>query len=325
MSAELWVKEPQVADSVGWDEDDWEDLLQAIRHELCTPFLGAGACEGVLPLGGDIAREWAKAYDFPFPDEIDLSRVAQFLAIKRGPNKPRLMIREKFSGKVPDFTNPFEIHRLMADLALPVYITTNYDDFMFQALSQTSCRKPRQEVCRWYLVRQNGTPGTRHRHRNGGNSGVKALEPTSAEPIVFHLHGRLEDINSMVLTVDDYLDFLMSISEVRELIPPRIERAFVESSLLFLGYSLEDMNFRVIFRKLASYLARSEGDRHVSVQLAPTGGNGVPDKVQLRRVRKQQDYLVKQFGLQRVKIYWGSCAEFAKGLRQRWEKRRDKA
>ncbi len=45
----------------GWDEGDWEGLLYAIKFKQCTPFLGAGACAGVLPLGGEIAREWADA------------------------------------------------------------------------------------------------------------------------------------------------------------------------------------------------------------------------------------------------------------------------
>ena len=31
-------------------EEDWEILLRRIDKGKCTPFLGAGACYGVLPL-----------------------------------------------------------------------------------------------------------------------------------------------------------------------------------------------------------------------------------------------------------------------------------
>ena len=31
-------------------EETWEILLERIRDKKCTPFLGAGACAGALPL-----------------------------------------------------------------------------------------------------------------------------------------------------------------------------------------------------------------------------------------------------------------------------------
>jgi len=65
-------------------EDDWKDLLSNIADGLCTPFIGVGACDGVLPLATAISEDWATQYDFPFAqDRSDLARVAQFLAIKR--------------------------------------------------------------------------------------------------------------------------------------------------------------------------------------------------------------------------------------------------
>ena len=49
------------------------------------------------------------------------------------------MLRERFSGKgPPDFSVLAEPHRAVADLQLPVYITTNYDNFMLAALQRDS-------------------------------------------------------------------------------------------------------------------------------------------------------------------------------------------
>jgi hypothetical protein len=297
----------------GWTEEDWEELLLAIRHKQCTPFLGAGACAGVLPLGRDLAEEWAASYGFPFADRQNLTRVAQYVAIERGPKTPRLRIVEKFSGKgPPDFNNPNEPHRVVADLRLPIYITTNYDDFMFRALERDYPRRaPRREICQWYMARRRQLPspslGGASLHQN----------PSPDAPLVFHLHGSLENVESMVLTEDDYLDFLILLSELQGLIPPRIEEAFVASSLLFMGYSLEDMNFRVLFRKLAPYMQRNEGARHVSVQLAPRESESTEEM--MHRAQKQREYLERQFGLQKVKVYWGTCMDFAVDLRKRWE------
>jgi len=301
-----------MSDPNGWTQDDWEELLLAIKYKQCTPFLGAGACAGVLPLGRDLAEEWAGSYGFPFADRQNLTRVAQYVAIERGPKTPRLRIVERFSGKgPPDFNNPDEPHRVVADLRLPIYITTNYDDFMLRALQRDfPKRAPRREICQWHLARR--------RQSSTASAGTSPPpEPTPDQPLVFHLHGCLENVESMVLTEDDYLDFLILLSEVQGLIPPRIEEAFVASSLLFMGYSLEDMNFRVLFRKLAPYMQRNEGARHVSVQLSPRADESTED--QILRARKQREYLEKQFGLQKVRVYWGTCMEFAADLRARWE------
>jgi hypothetical protein len=66
-------------------EADWNRLLRRIQSGKCTPFLGAGACYGALPLGTDVAEELAQRYAYPFPDR-DLVRVAQYAAIQSDPN-----------------------------------------------------------------------------------------------------------------------------------------------------------------------------------------------------------------------------------------------
>jgi hypothetical protein len=292
----------------GWNDRDWEALLYAIKNKSCTPFLGAGACHGVLPTGKEIAREWADEYDYPFSDRDNLVRVAQFVALEAGPMTPKFKMLDRLRGKgPPNFADLSEPHRAVADLNLPVYITTNYDDFMVRALQRDSPpRAPQREVCNWNSAR-------RRRPREV----VAALEPTVEKPLVFHLHGTLDDLQSMVLTEDDYLDFLMYTSEDDQFIPPRIQEAF-SSSLLFIGYSLEDMNFKVLFRKLATYMQRSEGARHVSVQLAPLPGESTEE--QIARASRQKKYLERHFDLQKVKVFWGTASDFARDLHDRWQR-----
>jgi hypothetical protein len=292
----------------GLTDRDWDALLRAIDHKLCTPFLGAGSCAGVLPLGREIAQALAEEYGYPFPDTTNLMRVAQYVAVEGGggPDEPRLRIKEALQHATPpDFSDPDEPHRVLSDLGLPLYITTNYDDFMLQALLRGRSPRPAQwDVCRWYLARR----GKR----------IKAhVEPTPEQPLVFHLHGCLKTVESMVVSEDDYLDFLMFISEDRKLIPPRIEEAFASTSLLFMGYSLDDMSFKVLFRKLAIYMQVGQAARHVSVQLGPSDSE--VDGNQVDRLRQQRKYLEEQFNLKGVKVYWGTCAQFAAELRWRWE------
>lgn len=287
-------------------ERDWNLLLRRIRAGKCTPFLGAGACFGALPLGGEIAQEWAQEYRYPLEDYYDLARVAQFLAVQYDPMFPKEEILRRFFQKIdpPDFTEPDEPHGALADLPLPIYMTTNYDDFMVQALKSRN-KDPKRELCCWNeLVKDQPSifasePG---------------FDPTPANPVVFHLHGHNEVPESLVLTEDDYLDFLVNISSDQALLPPRIQRALTGASLLFIGYSLADWSFRVLFRGLVTSTEPSLRRISVTVQLPPAPTDA-PQSTQ-QRVQK---YLDEYFNRIDVRVYWGTARAFAAELRQRWK------
>ena len=80
---------------------DWTLLLRRIRDGKCTPFLGAGACFGALPLGSDIARQWAQEFKYPLEDNGDLPRVAQYLAVQYDPMFPKEEILTHFENVSP--------------------------------------------------------------------------------------------------------------------------------------------------------------------------------------------------------------------------------
>lgn len=131
-------------------ESDWKLLLTRADDGLCTPFLGAGAVAHALPLGADIAARWAKAHGYPLEDGHDLARVAQFVAVHQDDAMyPKELLGDELRTlALPDFTAPGEPHMILARMPLPVFITTNYDDSMYQALVAAG-KDPRREVCRW--------------------------------------------------------------------------------------------------------------------------------------------------------------------------------
>ena len=55
-----------------------------------------------------------------------------------------------------------------------------------------------------------------------------------------------------MLTEDDYIDFLVRVSGDPNLLPPVIQEALASKMLLFVGFSLADWTFRVIFGGLLS-------------------------------------------------------------------------
>ena len=54
-----------------------------------------------------------------------------------------------------------------------------------------------------------------------------------------------------MLTEDDYFDFLIGVTANKDLIPKPVRRALADSALLFLGFQLDDWDFRVLFRSIA--------------------------------------------------------------------------
>jgi len=295
------------------EEIDWDLLLGRIKDGKCTPFLGSGACCEKIPVGSRIASEWAKNYGYPMKDSDDLIRVAQFVAVTKDAMTPKEEMCKKINEKLKEvapsyFDNPDELHGVLADLPLPVYITTNYDDFMVRAL-EIRGKAPIQEYCRWnkYIKKSKRTSSD--------------YVPTPEKPLVFHLHGVYKEPESLVLTEDDYLDFLAAISmeknlpassRVQKILPPRIQEAFTGTSLLFLGYRIADWDFHVLFRILAGYLEKSISRTHLSVQL-------VPEDVSEAQKEKAQKYLDHYFAKLDIHVYWQDCREFAKELRTRWE------
>jgi hypothetical protein len=300
---------PRVEEASEWNETHWRSLLLAIQYNNCTPFLGAGACSDVLPTGRQIAEQWAKDFDYPFPDRSNLVRVAQYLAVLQNGNFPKYLIREELEKRAqPDFNDEGEPHRVLAEFPFPIYITTNYDSFMVQALERQN-RKPTQYVCKWHLA------GRRQGRLQAMSDPLP--EPTAENPLVFHLHGLLREFDTMVLTEDDYIDFLANMSEERDLIPRPVMDAISRSHLLFMGYSLEDLNFKVLFRRVARYMRRDEGALHVAVQLEPKGDE--PTDEEIRRALLQRKYLEKKYRLWSISFFWGSCKDFAAELRRRWK------
>lgn len=282
----------------------WHNLLRAIKRRKCTPFIGAGACLPTLDTGGAIASAWADDYGYPLSDRRDLQKVAQFIALEsKAFTAPLDLMVDYLQQK--DFQPPPETLTTLAMLPLPLYITTNYDDFMFRAL-QDAGKRPRRKLCSWY----------KHVPERCAESPAAELDdqeadspPSVDEPIVFHLHGHHETLASMVLTEDDYLDFFIALMDDPELLPELVRLAIIDSSLLFVGYSISDINFRVIFRLLTRYyIANSLQPSHVSVQF----DENTTDE------DKARTYLTQYFGKMKINMYWGDAETFAAELGSKW-------
>jgi hypothetical protein len=194
---------------------------------------------------------------------------------------------------------PTGVHDLLAGLNLPIYITTNYDDLMERALERRGVH-PTVEYCRW-------NPDLEKRPRTLNS----AKRPTSEEPLVYHFHGIYTDPDTMVLTENDYLRFISHSSTVglEPMIPTVIQDAIAGTALLFLGYGLQDLNFRVVFSKLQQNLT---ANKHVAVQLAPLANLAGEDAALRQETAKK--FLYEHYNNSDIKPIWADCQVFVSRL-----------
>jgi hypothetical protein len=89
----------------------------------------------------------------------------------------------------------------------------------------------------------------------------------------------------------------------------------MQSSLLFLGFRLDDWRFRVLFRMIVTRPGTEtmKNLSHVGVQVNP-------DEHDLADVERARKYMERYFRGKdtpaEISIYWGSVSEFLKELKQ---------
>ena len=314
-------------------ENFWPFLLDDLRKGKCVPFLGPQAATGLLPDAGQIAAKLAEKYNYPLADTSDLARVARYVALNAPQdlrNEYTRILRRSLFGylgikptdedkKTYQYANltetargigwadrvlamqENEIHHLLAELKLPLYMTTNSDSFMIEALRAKGLDVVRRAGPRWEQAKA-GTPKY-----------ILDPDPSRENPVVFHLNGYDDDpaqAKRLVLSEDDYLNHFVRLSrDHNEMLPMNVVELLGESSFLFLGYSLDDWAFRVVLQGLVSALNRPK-KVNVGVQLEEDP-NQDPEKV--------IHYLGDYMGQYNIKIYWGTSQQFVTELHSEWQ------
>ena len=329
-SGRLWSAEADVRGTVlGYRNPRvfWTGLLRLIRQRKCTPIIGPRVHGRWLPRPPEVARRWAQMHGYPFANREEAARVAQYLATNQGADFPRYELLDtlvdELTARLPDALRPArrpatltelvravgwqnlaaddpnDVHRVLAALDLPLYLTTNADNFMVEALRARG-RNPQREICRW-------NPDLDRLPSRFDED--DAYEPSPEEPLVYHLFGSDEEPGSLVLSEDDYMHFLVRVVADRDRIPNTIREALSSSSLMFLGYSLYDWEFRVLMNGLIASLEQRLRFKHVTVQLEV-------DAAQTADTAAVQAFLEKYFQEANVNVFWGTTEQFIAELRE---------
>jgi hypothetical protein len=291
------------------DEVTWKALVDTVIDGACTPFLGAGISAPYVPTGRQLSLSLADEHQYPLDDRANLARVAQYItSLYRNPSYVKLRISERIreaqdAAVVTLGAEPPRNHLLLAGLCLPLYVTTNHDDYLERAFRAVGNLQPAVDICRWNDPLVDELPKYRR------------AEPCPKSPAVFHMHGHVSQPNSILVTEDDYIDFTVSLAQRTNrdpVIPHFVRRALGNSSLLFVGYSLEDWNFRVMMRHLMKQQKLQPHQQYgsLSIQLSDE------DMPRERRARAEK-FLEVYLSASRIDVHWGHAGPFLEELNSR--------
>jgi hypothetical protein len=222
-------------------------IATAVSDRRCILFLGAGAHAAPPadsrfeypeadrpPIGSALSQALATdcnlAARFPSENPSNLQRVALFYEIAR--SRHRLV--DAVTSAVQTGKQPSPVLRGLAELGFPLVITTNYDQLFEHALIANG-KHPRVAV---YTPRLEAT--TDHR------------DPTAESPIVFKIHGDIGSPETIVITDEDYIQFVLRMSnkDPYDPVPLTLKYYLTGWTTLFVGYSLLDYNLRLLFKTL---------------------------------------------------------------------------
>jgi hypothetical protein len=218
--------------------------------------------------------------------------------------------------------NPF---RLLAEMPLPIYITTSHHQFLEYALAQTRNKQPVSEIFYW---------GDHLESIPSIFDEQPDWEPSVEQPLVYHLYGLDRHPESMALTEDDFLDLLDKLVELRYQVklaetaahgtahrrrelPAPVRMALSGNALLTLGYSVVTWEFRVLFRGLIRPSGESRRNRNapegICMQIKPGELDAIEgDADGIRR------YLEQYFRGVHFRVYWGSVESCVHELYDLW-------
>ena len=261
----------------------YDVIAEAFRSRNVVPFLGAGVplCgrppgalweysdsesdfPDFLPSGAELAAFIARVADlrpWSLRDTENLARVASYYTI----SNPKTVLAQRLQ-RIFAKGKPTEVHNFLARKALHpmVIVTTNYDTLMEDALEAEGQRF--DTIIHCTDIAQEGRVLFRKYQQPDAFVAPRDVDINPSErTVLYKMHGSIDrspksislstgQSKNYVITEEDYVKFLSRLNAAAPVIPSKLMDHFRERSFLFLGYSLEDWNVRVILDSLTNVM-----------------------------------------------------------------------
>lgn len=233
----------------------YEDLKRKLKANNIIVFIGAGVPATLkLPTWSELIDEMARKLNYDpdvFKEQGDYLSLAEFFYLVEG-NLNGLQSWMKKNWSIPDKEiQESEIYNAITDLGCRIIYTTNYDHTLETAFSLKG-ENVKQIVKVPDLV-------------NIPNEAIQIVK----------FHGDMDDAGSIVVAESSYFDRL----DFENPLDIRLRSDLLGKSILFIGYSLSDINIRILLYKLDQLWKKSNSfkDRPQSYIFIPR-----PDPIQER-------------------------------------------
>lgn len=230
---------------------DPSDAVSRICEQLlqgrCVLFLGSGISGTYtdqsgrkfhgFPTGGQLLDQLRHSRTY-VTDDMSLVDALTMKFNQEGRSALLDFIRENIP---PTATTPLPAHMEIAKLPLSAIITTNWDVLMEEALQRFHVD--------YYVIVQ--------------DSDIPIFRPSSVPIVKFH--GTINRPDTIVATINDYEDIFAK----RPVVSSLLRVLCARGTVLFLGYSLDDRDFRSLHRRLKKELGEFM-PTSFAVQIAPS-------------------------------------------------------
>ncbi len=228
-----------------------DQLLRAVENRKCVLFVGSGlsSLAGCPSWSGLVDLLVAEAMKMPgarvdglekFQACGDYLTLAEFARSTLPRDEFRQILKREFGRPVP--ATP--AHEAIAGTDYRGFITTNYDRLLESAITQVRSLMPAAF-----------TP-----------SSYSELASALYDPdaFVFKMHGDALEPSSVVLSASDYDRLILRSPHVRSF----LQAVFISNTLLFVGYSLRDPDFRLVLKEL-NLIFQGYLPRHFALLASP--------------------------------------------------------
>jgi hypothetical protein len=208
------------------------------------------------PIGNQLAELLAGNSGY-VGDKGDLQRVAQHYEFTLD-RKPLVQEIKKL---VIDGKEPSPVLCALAAMRFPLVITTNYDNLYERAIDTVNKRRRIAELqaAGQPVDEQAIGEATKGQYDVAIYSRDKNIETKDCakqldaeRPYILKIHGDISNEKSIVITDEDYIHFVMRMSDKDPYHPvgPNVMTHLIENYILFIGYRLIDYNLRLLFKTL---------------------------------------------------------------------------
>lgn len=202
----------------------YSELVAAVRHRRCMLFAGAGLSMAVgLPSWSELIRHMRAELALSEGEtDADYQTLAEYYRIEKGSIGALRSWMDRTWSVSEEKVAKSRLHDLIVQLDFPILYTTNYDNNLEVAYRLAG---------------------------RGFTKIVNARDLTRAEEgctQIIKFHGDFEEDSSLVLAETDYFDRLNFDSPL----DVKFRADALGRTILFIGYSMSDMNIRLLLHKL---------------------------------------------------------------------------